>query len=155
MSRYNLFINHRKYVVDVDGSMPLLWVLRDRLGLTGTKYGCGVGTCGACTVHQDGVAVRSCTLAVAAAQGRQYTTIEGLSTDGSHRSQRAWIEEDVAQCGFCQPGMIMEAAALLNAKPQPAQADVEAAMGRHICRCGTYTRIRAAIERAAGTGGTR
>jgi isoquinoline 1-oxidoreductase subunit alpha len=155
MSRYNLFINQRKYVVDVDGSMPLLWVLRDRLGLTGTKYGCGVGTCGACTVHQDGVAVRSCTLAVAAAQGRQYTTIEGLSTDGSHRSQRAWIEEDVAQCGFCQPGMIMEAAALLNAKPQPAQADVEAAMGRHICRCGTYTRIRAAIERAAGTGGTR
>jgi isoquinoline 1-oxidoreductase alpha subunit len=150
-----LFINQRKYVVDVDGSMPLLWVLRDRLGLTGTKYGCGVGTCGACTVHQDGVAVRSCTLAVAAAQGRQYTTIEGLSTDGSHRSQRAWIEEDVAQCGFCQPGMIMEAAALLNAKPQPAQADVEAAMGRHICRCGTYTRIRAAIERAAGTGGTR
>jgi isoquinoline 1-oxidoreductase subunit alpha len=155
MSRYNLFINQRKYVVDVDGSIPLLWVLRDRLGLTGTKYGCGVGTCGACTVHQDGVAVRSCTLAVAAAQGRQYTTIEGLSTDGSHRSQRAWIEEDVAQCGFCQPGMIMEAAALLNAKPQPAQADVEAAMGRHICRCGTYTRIRAAIERAAGTGGTR
>lgn len=135
--------------------MPLLWVLRDRLGLTGTKYGCGVGTCGACTVHQDGVAVRSCTLTIAAAQGKQFTTIEGLSADGSHRIQRAWLDEDVAQCGFCQPGMIMEAAALLAVKPQLSRADVDAAMGRHICRCGTYTRVRAAVERAAGTGGTR
>jgi isoquinoline 1-oxidoreductase subunit alpha len=156
MPRYSLTINERRYVVDAEASMPLLWVLRDRLGLTGTKYGCGVGTCGACTVHQGGAAVRSCTLSVAAAAGKQYTTIEGLSPNGTHRIQRAWVDEDVAQCGFCQPGAIMEAAALLATKPEPSRADVDAALARHICRCGTYTRMRAAIERAAAavaTGG--
>jgi len=155
MPQYTLQINRREYVVDADASMPLLWVLRDRLGLTGTKYGCGVGSCGACTVHQDGVAVRSCMVTVGGAQGKQFTTIEGLSPDGSHRTQRAWVEEDVAQCGFCQPGMIMEAAALLATKPQPSRADVDSAMGRHICRCGTYTRIRSALDRMTATGGTR
>jgi isoquinoline 1-oxidoreductase subunit alpha len=155
MPRYSLTINDRRYIVDAEASMPLLWVLRDRLGLTGTKYGCGVGVCGACTVHQDGVAVRSCTLPIESAAGKEFTTIEGLSPGGGHRIQQAWLEEDVAQCGFCQPGMIMETAALLAAKPEPSRADVDGALGRHICRCGTYTRMRAAVERAAGTAATR
>jgi isoquinoline 1-oxidoreductase alpha subunit len=129
--------------------MPLLWVLRDVLGLTGTKFGCGVAQCGACTVLLDGQAVRSCITPVRAVGTRAVTTIEGLSTDGSHPVQRAWIEADVVQCGFCQPGQIMAAAALLNQKPRPTDADIDAALEGNICRCGTYQRIRAAVHRAA------
>lgn len=135
--------------------MPLLWVLRDRLGLTGTKYGCGVGTCGACTVIENGVAVRSCVVTIARASGKRYTTIEGLSNDGTHPCQDAWVHEDVAQCGFCQPGMIMEAVALLEAKPLPSEEEVNMAFDRHICRCGTYSRIRAAMHRVIREGRPR
>jgi isoquinoline 1-oxidoreductase alpha subunit len=129
--------------------MPLLWVLRDVLGLTGTKFGCGVAQCGACTVLLDGQAVRSCITPVRAVGTRPITTIEGLSADGSHPVQRAWIEADVVQCGFCQPGQIMAAAALLNQKPRPTDADIDAALEGNLCRCGTYQRIRAAVHRAA------
>ena len=155
MPRYTIVVNEREQVVEADASMPLLWVLRDRLGLTGTKYGCGAGACGACTVLENGRAVRSCLVTAAAASGRRFTTIEGLSSDGTHRCQRAWIEEDVAQCGFCQPGMIMEAVALIAARPRPTDDEIDAAFDGHICRCGTYTRIRAAVHRAAHDGGTR
>ncbi len=144
-----LTVNGRRRTVTVDPAMPLLWVLRDHLSLFGTKYGCGIGACGACTVHLDGRAVRSCSLPVAEAAGRQVVTIEGLSTRGDHPCQRAWLEEDVAQCGFCQPGMIMEAAAMLRTTPAPSDADIDAAFSSHLCRCGTYTRIRAAVHRAA------
>ncbi|HTI39797.1 MAG TPA: (2Fe-2S)-binding protein [Vicinamibacterales bacterium] len=147
---YTVYVNGRAHVVDADGSTPLLWVLRDRLSLTGTKFGCGIGVCGACTVHENDEAVRSCTLTLAAAAGKHYTTIEGLSADGAHPCQRAWIEEDVAQCGYCQPGMIMEAAALLRRTPSPDDQEIDRVLGTHICRCGTYTRLRAAIHRAAG-----
>lgn len=147
---YTLQVNGRAHTVDADGSTPLLWILRDHLRLTGTKFGCGIGVCGACTVHEDGAAVRSCTLTLAAAAGKRYTTIEGLTPDGSHACQRAWVEEDVAQCGYCQPGMIMEAAALLSTTPAPSDAEIDRALGTHICRCGTYGRLRAAIHRAAG-----
>ncbi|HEY1434211.1 MAG TPA: (2Fe-2S)-binding protein, partial [Thermoanaerobaculia bacterium] len=126
--------------------MPLLWVLRDRLGLTGTKYGCGVGACGACTVHLDGEAMRSCQVSVSAAAGRRVVTIEGLSTDGRHPCQLAWLEQDVAQCGYCQPGMIMAAAALVARKKAASASDVEAALAGHICRCGTYGRMRQAVR---------
>ncbi len=129
--------------------MPLLWVLRDVLGLTGTKFGCGVAQCGACTVHLDGQAVRSCITPVRAVGSRPVTTIEGLSADGSHPVQRAWTEVDVVQCGFCQPGQIMAAAALLRQKPRPTDADIDAALDGNLCRCGTYQRIRAAVHRAA------
>jgi isoquinoline 1-oxidoreductase alpha subunit len=152
MGTYILEINGQRRRLECDPAMPLLWVLRDRLNLTGTKYGCGVGICGACTVHQDGRAVRSCQVTIAAAAGKSFMTIEGLSSDGSHPCQRAWLDEDVAQCGFCQPGMIMEAAALLQRNPAPSGADVDRALGGHICRCGTYTRLRAAVLRAAGGG---
>jgi aerobic-type carbon monoxide dehydrogenase small subunit (CoxS/CutS family) len=145
----DLSVNRRRRRVVVDPEMPLLWVLRDRLELYGTKYGCGIGTCGACTVHLDGQAVRSCTLPVSAAAGREITTIEGLSTDGRHPCQRAWLEEDVAQCGFCQPGMIMEAAALLRATARPSDDAIDQAFASHVCRCGTYPRLRAALHRAA------
>ena len=147
MSR--LTINGQTQEVDVDPDTPLLWVLRDTLGLTGTKFGCGIAQCGACTVHVDGVATRSCSVPVSAAEGSQITTIEGLSTDGGlHPVQKAWIAHDVPQCGYCQSGMIMAVAALLKGNPQPSYADIDAAI-TNICRCGTYQRIRAAIHRAA------
>jgi isoquinoline 1-oxidoreductase alpha subunit len=129
--------------------MPLLWVLRDLLGLTGTKYGCGMAQCGACTVHVDGRAVRSCVMPASAVRGRAVTTIEGLSASGLHPVQRAWIEEDVVQCGYCQPGQIMAAAGLLAALPDPTDADIDAALSANLCRCGTYQRIRSAVHRAA------
>jgi isoquinoline 1-oxidoreductase subunit alpha len=144
----NLRVNGRTYSVDVEPDTPLLWVLRDTLGLTGTKFGCGIALCGSCTIHLDGQATRSCVLPVSAAQGKQITTIEGLSADGSHPVQRAWMAHDVPQCGYCQPGMIMAAAALLKAKPSPTDADIDAAV-TNICRCGTYARVRQAIHTAA------
>ena len=145
----NLDLNGRQVAVDVDTDMPLLWVLRDVLALTGTKYGCGMALCGACTVHLEGAPVRSCVTPLSAASGKRITTIEGLSPDSSHPVQRAWIELDVAQCGYCQSGQIMSAAALLAQNAQPSDAEIDAAMGGNICRCGTYQRIRAAIHRAA------
>jgi len=132
-----------------DPSMPLLWYVRDILGLTGTKYGCGIGSCGACTVHVDGQAVRGCQTAVSSAQGKQVTTIEGLTADGMHPVQQAWRTHDVPQCGYCQSGQIMQAAALLSSTPNPTDADIDKVMRGNICRCGTYTRIRAAIHTAA------
>jgi isoquinoline 1-oxidoreductase subunit alpha len=151
MITFNL--NGRNTTLDVDEDMPLLWVLRDIVGLTGTKYGCGMALCGACTVHLEGAPVRSCVTPVSAAGGKRVTTIEGLSTDNSHPLQRAWIELDVPQCGYCQSGQIMSAAALLAQTPQPSDADIDAAMAGNICRCGTYQRIRAAIHRAASLKG--
>jgi len=136
----------------VDPAMPLLWALRDVLNLTGTKFGCGVAACGACTVHLDGQATRSCTVPVEQAVGKALVTIEGLSSDGNHPVQRAWMDEDVPQCGYCQAGQIMSAAALLARTPQPTDADIDSAMSGNLCRCGTYVRIRAAIHRAARTG---
>ena len=144
-----LKVNGKQVNVDVEPDMPLLWVLRDELGLTGTKYGCGIAACGACTVHVDGQAVRSCVMPVSAMEGREITTIEGLSKDGSHPVQKAWVQLQVPQCGYCQSGMIMSAAALLKDKPKPTDADIDAAM-TNICRCGTYNRVRAAIKQAAG-----
>jgi isoquinoline 1-oxidoreductase alpha subunit len=144
-----LNLNGRNTTLDVDGDMPLLWVLRDIVGLTGTKYGCGIALCGACTVHLEGSPVRSCVTPVSTASGKRVTTIEGLSPDNTHPVQRAWIEVDVPQCGYCQSGQIMSAAALLAQTPQPSDADIDAAMAGNICRCGTYQRIRAAIHRAA------
>ena len=144
-----LTINGHPQQVDVDPDTPLLWVLRDTLGLTGTRYGCGIAQCGACTVHIDGVATRSCSVPVSVAEGAQIRTIEGLSADGNlHPVQKAWIAHDVPQCGYCQSGMIMAVAAFLNEKPQPSDADIDAAI-TNICRCGTYARIRAAIHTAA------
>jgi isoquinoline 1-oxidoreductase subunit alpha len=144
----HLTINQQPYTVDADPEMPLLWVLRDVLGLTGTKYGCGIAQCGACTVHVEGRAVRSCVVPVAAVERKAVTTIEGLSPDGSHPVQQAWLKHDVPQCGYCQTGMIMAAAALLQANPQPTEADIDASMAGNICRCGTYARVRAAIHSA-------
>jgi len=154
MASIALTVNGQEYTVDAGPETPLLWVLRDFLGLTGTKYGCGMGLCGACTVLVDGQATRSCTLPVSQAAGRQITTIEGLSPDGSHPLQQAWLAENVSQCGYCQPGQIMAAAALLAENPQPSDEDIDAAMAGNLCRCGTYQRIRRAIHRAAGQGGT-
>jgi isoquinoline 1-oxidoreductase subunit alpha len=150
MTTYDLNINGSVRQVDVDPDTPLLWVLRDHLNLTGTKYGCGIAACGACTVHLDGKAMRSCTLPVSRVRNREVITIEGLSEDGDHPVQRAWLEHDVAQCGYCQSGQIMRAAALLRENPDPSDAEIEAAMDGNICRCGTYVRIRAAIRTAAG-----
>jgi isoquinoline 1-oxidoreductase alpha subunit len=144
-----LIINGTKHVVEVDDDTPLLWILRDSLGLTGTKFGCGVGVCGACTILENGEAVRACQIPCSAVAGRNFTTIEGLSPDGSHPCQRAWIDEEVAQCGYCQAGMIMTACALLKTKPTPTDADIDAAMSDSVCRCGTYPRMRKAIVRAA------
>ena len=141
-------VNGQARTVDVDPETPVLWVLRDTLGLMGTKYGCGVALCGACTVLVDGQATRCCILPVKAVQGKRLTTIEGLSADGSHPLQKAWIAHEVPQCGYCQTGMIMAAAALLQAKPRPTDADIDAAM-TNICRCGTYNRVRQAIHAAA------
>lgn len=143
-----LNINGQQLEVDGDADTPLLWVLRDHLDLTGTKFGCGTGLCGACTVHVDGVATRSCITPLAAVENAAITTIEGLSDDGSHKVQAAWLAEQVPQCGYCQPGMIMAAAALLAENPQPSDADIDAAM-TNLCRCGTYDRVRKAIHRAA------
>jgi isoquinoline 1-oxidoreductase alpha subunit len=150
MPKFQLNVNGKRHHVDVDGNMPLLWAIRDVLGLKGTKFGCGVAQCGACTVHLDGRAVRSCSVDVGVAQLSEITTIEGLSYDGSHPCQRAWVELGVPQCGFCQPGQIMSAAALLKANPNPNDTDIDNAMRGNICRCGTYPRIREAIHKAAG-----
>ncbi|HJX92842.1 MAG TPA: (2Fe-2S)-binding protein [Pyrinomonadaceae bacterium] len=144
-----LRVNGKQLQADVDPNTPLLWVLRDSLGLTGTKFGCGMAQCGACTVHLDGEAIRSCVKKVSDAAGKNITTIEGLSTDLSHPLQRAWIEIDVPQCGYCQSGQIMSAAVLLAEKPKPTDTDIDEAMCGNICRCGTYSRIRQAIHRAA------
>jgi isoquinoline 1-oxidoreductase subunit alpha len=144
-----LTINGTPQNIDADPDTPLLWVLRDHLSLTGTKFGCGMALCGACTVHLDGVAVRSCALPLKAVEGKSVTTIEGLSQNRSHVVQRAWIEIDVPQCGYCQSGQIMSAAALLRSNPAPSDAEIEAALSGNICRCGTYTRIRTAVRRAA------
>jgi isoquinoline 1-oxidoreductase subunit alpha len=143
-----LDVNGKVHEVDADPDTPLLWVIREWLGMTGTKYGCGVAQCGACTVHVDGVAQRSCALPLSAAEGVKITTIEGLSPDGSHPVQQAWLEHDVPQCGYCQSGQIMAAAALLKDKPKPTDADIDEAM-TNICRCGTYQRIRTAIHAAS------
>ena len=145
-----LTINGQTRSLDVDPAMPLLWALRDAAGLTGTKFACGKALCGSCTVHIDGEPIRSCVMPVSAAVGREVTTIEGLSPDGSHPLQRAWVEADVPQCGYCQSGQIMSAVALLERVPSPTDDDIDAAMSGNICRCGTYTRIRAAIHKAAG-----
>jgi isoquinoline 1-oxidoreductase alpha subunit len=143
-------VNDLDHELDVDPEMPLLWALRDVLGLTGTKYGCGEALCGVCTVHLDGHAVRSCVTPVRRAEGRAVTTIEGLTPDGDHPLQRAWVELCVPQCGFCQPGQIMSAAALLAVTSQPSEEEIERSMAGNLCRCGTYPRIRAAIRKAAG-----
>jgi len=145
----SLVVNGKTQQVDVGPDVPLLWVLREQLGLTGTKYGCGVAVCGACTVHVDGQPIRSCVTTAAAVAGSKVVTIEGLSTKTDHPVQRAWIELDVPQCGYCQSGQIMSAAALLAKMPSPTDADIDDAMSDNICRCGTYQRIRAAIKRAA------
>jgi aerobic-type carbon monoxide dehydrogenase small subunit (CoxS/CutS family) len=142
-------VNGKTYDIDVAPATPLLWVIREGLGLTGTKYGCGISKCGACTVHVDGQAVRSCVMPVSSAAGKEIVTIEGLSADGSHPVQRAWIAEDVVQCGYCHSGQIMAAAALLARNPSPDDAAIDAAMSGNLCRCGTYQRIRRAIHRAA------
>jgi aerobic-type carbon monoxide dehydrogenase small subunit (CoxS/CutS family) len=148
MPSYSLLVNGKRHSVDVAANTPLLWVLRDNIGLTGTKFGCGIAQCGACTVHLGGEATRSCVLPVAAVGTKPITTIEGLSPSSTHRVQKAWVAEDVPQCGYCQSGQIMAAAALLKQKPRPTDADIDEAM-TNICRCGTYQRIRAAIHRAA------
>ena len=144
-----LNINGKSHTLDVPPEMPLLWALRDVVGLTGTKFGCGIAACGACTVHVDGVAMRSCALPVGNVSGK-VTTIEGLSANGDHPVQKAWVKLNVPQCGYCQSGQIMQAAALLKMNPKPSDADIDAGMAGNICRCGTYTRIRAAIKEAAG-----
>ena len=145
----SLVVNGKPEQLDVDPDMPLLWAIREKLALTGTKYACGIAQCGACTVHLDGKPVRACVTPVSAAAGHRVTTIEGLSVSGDHPVQKAWMEVDVPQCGFCQSGQIMSAVALLAAKPAPTDADIDAGMTGNICRCGTYQRIRAAIHRAA------
>jgi isoquinoline 1-oxidoreductase alpha subunit len=145
-----LTINGMAHEVDVEGDTPLLWVIRDEVGLTGTKFGCGIGACGACTVLLEGEPMRSCVLPISAVAGKSLTTIEGLSPDKSHPVQKAWIEESVPQCGYCQSGMILTAVALLERKPHATDADIDSAM-TNICRCGTYARVRKAIHRAAGT----
>jgi isoquinoline 1-oxidoreductase alpha subunit len=149
MATYKLLINSRNYEADVDADTPLLWVLRDQLGLVGTKYGCGIAQCGACTVHLNGSAVRSCSLPVSAIGSKEITTIEGLSEKGDHPVQQAWNEVDVAQCGYCQAGQIMSAAALLKKNPKPSSEEIDTAMNGNICRCGTYHRIREAVVLAS------
>jgi len=148
----NLRVNGTTRAVDVDPAMPLLWALRDLLGMTGTKYGCGIGACGACTVHLNGQAVRSCITAIGDVGDQQVTTIEGLSPEGTHPLQRAWIANNVPQCGYCQVGQIMQAAALLQTTPKPTDQQITDAMSGNICRCGTYQRIRTAIKQAAELG---
>ncbi len=151
MSRIDFTINGEQRRLDVDPGMPLLWAIRDHLGLTGTKYSCGLSLCGACTVHIDGQAVKSCGTDIGDVRGKSITTIEGLAQNGIlHKVQQAWLDEEVAQCGYCQPGQIMTAAALLAANPRPSNSDIDKAMDGALCRCGTYQRIRKAIHRAAG-----
>jgi isoquinoline 1-oxidoreductase alpha subunit len=154
MENITLSVNGATYTVDVESDAPLLWVLRDQIGLKGTKFGCGAGLCGACTVHLDGRAVHSCRTKAVSAVGREITTIEGLSPDGSHPVQQAWLAESVSQCGYCQPGQIMNAAAFLAAHPKPTEAEIVAEQARVLCRCGTYQRILKAISRAAEAGGS-
>ncbi|GAB4188207.1 MAG: (2Fe-2S)-binding protein [Thermoflexibacter sp.] len=149
MAKFNLKVNGKIRKVDIDPTTPMLWVLRDHLGLVGTKYGCGIAQCGACTIHLNGTAIRSCMLPVSAVGNQEITTIEGLSEDGSHPVQKAWLEHDVAQCGYCQAGQIMSAVALLKNNPNPSDEEIESAMNGNICRCATYTRIKAAIKTAA------
>jgi len=149
MASVQLTINNKSYTVDVDPQMPLLWVIRDIVGLKGTKFGCGMSLCGACTIHFDGVAVRSCTMPVSAAKGKKITTIEGISEKTDHPVQKAWIEYQVPQCGYCQSGQIMSAVALLKRNPKPTDEQIDAAMQGNLCRCGTYQRIRLAVHRAA------
>lgn len=149
MASLTLKINNKSYTVEVDPKMPLLWAIRDVVGLTGTKYGCGIAQCGACTVHLEGTPVRSCSIAVSAVGTKSITTIEGISTDNTHPVQRAWIQEQVPQCGYCQSGQIMAAVSLLKRVPSPTDKDIDAAMQGHICRCGTYPRIRKAIKTAS------
>ncbi len=148
MARFTLNVNGKERQVDVDPEMPLLWVLRDELDMKGTKFGCGKALCGACTVHLNGAAIRSCVLPISATVGTQITTIEGLSEDGSHPVQQAWMEVDVPQCGYCQAGQIMTASALLANNPNPNESEVAAVMSGNLCRCGTYPRIKRAIDRA-------
>src|SRR5689334_9077866 len=152
MATFKLSVNGTTQTIEAEPNMPLLWVLRDLLNLTGTKFGCGVGLCGACIVLMDGEAVRSCLLPLSAVQDKPITTIEGLASDGEHKIQRAWIAEAVSQCGYCQPGKILNTAALLNKNPHPSDAEIDAAFENHLCRCGTYLRIRRAIHRAAEGG---
>ena len=149
MPVYEININSKPYTVDVEANMPLLWVIRDFVGLTGTKFGCGIAQCGACTVHLEGNPIRSCSFPVAAAVGKKITTIEGISENVDHAIQKAWIELQVPQCGYCQSGQIMSAVALLKKKPSPTDADIDAAMQGNLCRCGTYQRVRSAIHRAS------
>jgi isoquinoline 1-oxidoreductase subunit alpha len=149
MAKYNLKINGKSKLIDADPATPMLWVLRDHLDLQGTKYGCGMAQCGACTIHLNGSAVRSCSLPVSAVGKAAITTIEGLSQKGDHPVQKAWLKHDVAQCGYCQSGQIMSASALLKEKPKPTDADIDAYMSGNICRCGTYLRIKEAIKSAA------
>jgi isoquinoline 1-oxidoreductase subunit alpha len=149
MATVRLRVNGKATEVAADPEMPLLWILRDELQMTGTKYGCGVGVCGACTVHEDGIAVRSCQVKAVEAQGHAYVTIEGLSADGTHPCQKAWQEEDVSQCGYCQAGMIMSAAALLQRNKKPTEAQISEVLSDHVCRCGTYNRIKRAMQRAS------
>lgn len=149
MAQYTLSINNQSHTVDVAPNTPILWVLRDHIDLVGTKFGCGIGQCGACTIHLDGVATRSCLLPISSIGDKSITTIEGLSSEGDHPVQKAWIEHDVAQCGYCQSGQIMNAASLLSRNSNPSDDDIEQAMNGNICRCGTYTRIKAAIKTAA------
>lgn len=148
-------VNRKQYDVTSDAGTPLLWVIRDDCGLTGTKFGCGVAQCGACTVHVDGVSKRSCVTPLSAAIGKEITTVEGLSPDTTHALQKAWLDVDVPQCGYCQSGQLMSAAILLKEKPKPTDADIDAAMSGIICRCGTYNRIRDAIKKAAMNGGEK
>ncbi len=152
MAVFNLTINNEDYKVDVDPQMPLLWVIRDFAGLTGTKYGCGIAQCGACTVHLDGTAVRSCSIPVSSVNGQKVVTIEGLSEKGDHPLQLAWEETDVPQCGYCQAGQIMNAASFLKDKPHPTDEEIDNMMSGNICRCGTYNRIKKAIQLAAKGG---
>ncbi len=149
MRKFNLKINSKEYQLEADENTPLLWAIRDIIGLKGTKYGCGIGSCGACTVHLDGTPVRSCQLPISAIENQDITTIEGLSENGEHPVQKAWLELDVAQCGYCQTGQIMTASALLKNNPNPTDEDIDSFMSGNICRCGTYTRIKKAIQLAA------
>ncbi len=149
MSEFTLKVNKKKYTIDVDPQTPILWVLRDHLNLVGTKFGCGIGQCGACTIHFNGAAIRSCLLPISAAANAEITTIEGLSADGSHPVQKAWIEHDVSQCGYCQAGQIMTASSLLASNSKPTKEEISSIMSGNICRCGTYDKINEAVKKAS------